>query len=141
MQNSQNSNVTILMVDDDDVDVLAVARALKRANINNPLVIAHDGQDALERLRAQQLAKPFLVLLDLNMPRMNGIEFLKSARQDESLKNSVIFVLTTSASQQDRDSAYEHNVAGYMVKDRDNGGFMNVAELVRQYTSYVEFPS
>src|SRR5262245_50977634 len=111
-------NVSILLVDDDRVDVLAVKTALEENNIANPVYVAEDGVKALELLRARggpqdaPIPQPFLILLDLNMPRMNGIEFLKSLRSDPALRSSIVFVLTTSNDDRDRVAAYELNVAG-----------------------------
>ena len=137
----KSSDVVIFMVDDDEVDVMGVQRALKRANLDNPLIVASDGREALEKLRMKDVDKPFMMLLDLNMPRMDGIEFLRAAREDTHLKDAVVFMLTTSASEDDKNRAYQFNVAGYVVKDRSGGGFVNVAELVRQYTTNVQFPT
>lgn len=112
--------LTFLVVDDNDLDVEKVERAFKRLNISNPLVRAKDGYEALECLRGSasttKLAKPYVVLLDVNMPRMNGIEFLRELRSDSVLSDTTVVVLTTSDRKQDVEAAYQNQVAGYIVK-------------------------
>ena len=94
------STVKFLIVDDDMVSVMAIKRPLKKLKIVNPVQVAKDGQQALEILRGEkngaEFTPPFLVTLDLNMPRMNGFEFLEEIRKDYSLQRAVIFVLSTS---------------------------------------------
>lgn len=132
--------ITILVVDDDEVDVMGVQRAFRRAKFENSIVVANDGLAALEKLR-NDVHKPYLVLLDLNMPRMNGIEFLAEARKDDLLRDSLVFVLTTSKDEDDKKAAYEHNIAGYIIKDREDGGFVNAADMLTRYVRNVEFPA
>lgn len=133
--------VTILLVDDDDVDAMGVQRALQKLKIVNPLVRARDGLEALELLRtADAVQRPYLILLDLNMPRMNGIEMLNELRQDPALCSSVVFVLTTSQDDQDKFAAYNKNVAGYIVKKHVGDGFMRVMEMLDHYWRVVELP-
>lgn len=108
------------VVDDNDLDVEKVERAFKRLGISNPLVRAKDGYEALEVLRGSEgVAKttnPYVVLLDVNMTRMNGIEFLRELRGDSVLSDTSVVVLTTSARRQDVEAAYQNEVAGYIVK-------------------------
>lgn len=91
--------VTILLVDDDEVDAMAVLRAFKKHGISNPIVVAGDGLEAMEILRGdngrEPLSRPFLILLDLNMPRMDGWEFLDALRRDSALKGSLVYVLAS----------------------------------------------
>ncbi|MGD8452836.1 MAG: response regulator [Phycisphaerae bacterium] len=137
--------VTVLLVEDDDIDRKVVHRAFAKHKIANPIVEARDGLEALEIIRGKNgtapLPRPYLVLLDLNMPRMNGIEFLREVRGDNRLRDSVIFVLTTSRGEQDRVQAYELNVAGYMVKADAGAEFINAVEMLDHYWRVVEFPS
>jgi CheY-like chemotaxis protein len=108
---------TILLVEDDDVDVIAVQRALAKGGITNPLVTVGDGSAALEILRSGTLPiSRLVILLDLHMPRMGGIEFLVELRADEHLRSIPVIVLTTSASDRDRMDAHRLDVAGYLVK-------------------------
>lgn len=133
--------VNILLVDDDDVDVKAVVRALKQLKIANPMVRAKDGIEALEMLRSEdQVPPPYLILLDINMPRMNGIEFLDELRQDSALSSAIVFVLTTSQADEDKMAAYSKHVAGYIVKKQVGDGFMKVMQMLDHYWRVVELP-
>lgn len=138
---SVKEKVSVLLIEDDEIDVMGVQRAFARSKLENPLIVASNGQDALDKLRDQKsVQKPYLVLLDLNMPRMNGLEFLKIARKDPQLDGMIVFVLTTSKDDSDKKQAYEHNIAGYIVKDRRENDFIDTANLLQQYTRLVEFP-
>jgi CheY-like chemotaxis protein len=133
--------VTIFLVEDDDVDAHAVARAMKAMKIANPLIRARDGLEALEMLRRKgAVPRPYLVLLDINMPRMNGIEFLEALRADPALHRSVVFVLTTSDDERDKMSAYTQHIAGYIVKSHVKAGFEAVFEMFEHYWRVVELP-
>lgn len=134
--------VTILLVDDDDVDHMAVQRAMKSLRLLNPLVRARDGLEALDILSDKsKLNGPYFILLDLNMPRMNGLEFLASLRNNQALSHSVVFILTTSRSDEDKMSAYAHHVAGYMVKTEMKDGFLSIVNMLEGYWRIVELPS
>ena len=136
--------VTILLVEDDDVAAEAVERAFRRAKISNPIVRARDGIEALVKLRDKSVPRavprPDLILLDLKMPRMNGLTFLQELRNDPELKQTIVFVLTTSDSEKDRDDAYKHLIAGYIVKSRAGQDFMELIQLLDLYWRVVEFP-
>jgi CheY-like chemotaxis protein len=136
--------VNLLLVEDDEVDVQGLKRAFAKSRIGNPITVARDGIEALEFLRGengrQKLAKPHLILLDLNMPRMNGLEFLEAIRADEDLKKSIVFMITTSKAEEDRAHAYEHHVAGYIVKQDPANTFMQAVALLEHYWKIVEFP-
>lgn len=133
--------VTILLVDDDDVDVMGIKRALSKLRVINPLVRARDGIEGLELLRKSgQVPKPYLILLDINMPRMNGIKMLTELRNDPTLSDSVVFILTTSQADEDKISAYNLNVAGYILKKQVGDGFMKVVEMLDRYWKLVELP-
>ncbi|MFV9507601.1 MAG: response regulator [Oscillochloridaceae bacterium umkhey_bin13] len=116
----QQRMLHILLVDDDEVDVMNVRRAFQRNHITNPLYVAHNGLEALAMLRGEAAItiprERRLILLDLNMPQMNGIEFLRELRQDPELHHIVVVVLTTSDDERDRIEAFEFNVAGYILK-------------------------
>ncbi len=136
--------VNILIVDDDLVDVKAVRRGLQSARVANPIFTAKNGQEALDMLRGvnsqAKLPRPFLILLDLNMPSMNGGEFLEAIREDEDLHDSVVFVLTTSKAEEDRTAAYQKNVAGYIVKDCAGQDFVNLTNMLECYWKIVLLP-
>jgi CheY-like chemotaxis protein len=136
--------VTILLVDDDKVDAMALKRAFRHLKINNPVVEAHNGIEALDRLRGQngydKVPAPCLVLLDLNMPRMGGIEFLGELRRDPLLRRTLVFVMTTSAAEEDRARAYDKNVAGYVLKHRSGESFLESMNMLKDYSQMIEFP-
>jgi CheY-like chemotaxis protein len=135
--------ISLLIVDDDDVAAEAVVRGLRKHSIDSPMVIAEDGRAALEILRGEherKIAKPYLVFLDLNMPRMNGIEFLRELRADAQLKGTVVFILTTSGADADRQRAYESHIAGYMVKSGVGPQFSGLARFLTEYRASVLFP-
>ena len=131
--------VTILLVEDDEVDVKALKWAFDKLKVANPLVIARDGVEALEKLR--ELPRPFLVITDINMPRMNGIELLRKIRESEEHRDSIVFVLTTSNDEQDKIDAYDLNVAGYMLKTDMGTSFTRAISLIDNYWKVVEFPT
>jgi CheY-like chemotaxis protein len=133
--------VNILLVEDDSVDVMNLKRAFSRNNITNPVYVAQDGLDALEKLRNGTFNPlPRIVLLDLNMPRMNGIEFLRELRKDEELKSLSVFVMTTSNEDKDKIDAYNLNVAGYIVKPISFEKFLAAVATLKTYWQLLEFP-
>lgn len=133
--------VQLLLVEDDLVDVMAVKRALATLKVANPLQVCPDGVAGLEWLRARESNAPrVIVLLDLNLPRMNGIEFLEKVREDPQLRSLIVFVLTTSSAEKDRVAAYSHNVAGYIVKSEVGRDFLKVVTLLDHYWRVVELP-
>ncbi|MGV2872725.1 response regulator [Colwellia sp. E150_009] len=134
-------NLSILLVEDDDVAAESVMRSLAKTAPNIPIVLASNGQEALDIIltdnKKSPLSRPFIVLLDLSMPVMNGLEFLEVVRQSKDLKELVIFVLTTSDAETDRTQAYYHNVAGYMVKSAVGPQFSKLASLLLSYQKAV----
>jgi len=133
--------LNILLVDDDEVDVMNVRRAFKKANIANPIFVAENGIEALEKLRDGTIPKERrLVLLDINMPKMNGIEFLRHLRQDAELKHTSVVVLTTSNEETDRIEAFHLNVAGYLLKPVTFNNFVDVMASLNKYWTLVEMP-
>ena len=140
-ENKPYKQVSILLVDDDDVDAMGVKRALKQLKIANPVLRARDGIEALAMLRAPKgVERPFVILLDINMPRMNGLEMLDALREDPQLSSSVVFMLTTSQDDQDRVAAYAQHVAGYIVKRQAGDGFLRVIDMLDRYWRVVELP-
>ncbi len=134
----------LFIVDDDDVAVEGVMRSLAKSGIQCDTMVATDGLEALEILRGEHPEKtitgPFLVLLDLNMPRMDGFEFLDALRADKRLHQSVVFVLTTSSRDADRSRAYDGNIAGYMVKSAVGPQFSRLASFLARYADAVRLP-
>ncbi len=142
----EEKKIHILLVEDDEVDVMNVRRAFKKNNIVNPLYMAANGLEALAILRQEEKIEPVmpqtrrLVLLDLNMPRMNGIEFLRELRQDEDLRSIPVIVLTTSNEDRDKVEAYNLNVAGYILKPVTFSNFVEVMGTLNKYWMLSEIP-
>lgn len=135
-------NLNILLVDDDEVDVMNVQRALKKNEVPSTLYTAHDGLQALEALRSGTIpADRRLILLDLNMPRMNGIEFLRELRADPVLRSNIVIVLTTSDEERDLVEAYNLNVAGYLLKPVAFQHFVALLGNVQSYWALNCFPT
>lgn len=136
--------VKFLLVDDDEIDVMSIKRAFSKLRLANDVVVASDGVEALEVLRGEngktKLEPPYLILLDLNMPRMNGLEFLEHIRSDAELKHALVFVLTTSTDDKDRVAAYDKHVAGYIVKSRTEASFSDALKMIDHYWRVIEFP-
>ncbi|MBL4789289.1 MAG: response regulator [Kordiimonadaceae bacterium] len=136
--------VPILVVDDDDIDVLAIRRGLKKAGLSNPILRAHDGIEALDFLRGTggkvKIGKPYMVLLDINMPKMNGHEVLKEIRRDTELKETIVFILSTSSDIEDTTAAYGLQAAGYIVKSTIRDGYLRLGQLLSNYWKIVSLP-
>jgi CheY-like chemotaxis protein len=132
----------LILIEDDDIDVMNVRRALERAHVTNPLFVAHNGLEGLQLLRSGEVPKDRrLVLLDLNMPKMNGIEFLRELRADPELKSTPVVVLTTSDDDRDKIQAYDLNVAGYLLKPVTFTNFVDVMAALNKYWALVELPT
>lgn len=134
------SDKPILLVEDDEVDAMTVKRALRDINVTNGLDIVKNGEEALEFLRAPQNEAPGIILLDLNMPRMNGIEFLQVAKKDKLLKRIPVVVLTTSKAEQDKVDSFDLGVAGFMIKPVDYLQFVEVVKAIDLYWTLSELP-
>lgn len=130
--------LNILLIEDDSVDVMNVQRAFKKNNITNPLHIAFNGIEALNMLRGTNgkpklNPMPRIILLDINMPKMNGLEFLRELRADPELNSISVFVMTTSNDDQDKIEAYRLNVAGYILKPLSFEKFVNAVSILNSY--------
>jgi CheY-like chemotaxis protein len=123
----------ILLVEDDDLDAMTVRRTLRELGAPNPLDRAIDGERALAFLRDPANPRPGLILLDLNMPRMNGIELVAALKRDPELRIIPVVVLTTSSEEGDRIAAFSNSVAGYMVKPVDYPQFVRIMRVIRDY--------
>ncbi|HEY0243178.1 MAG TPA: response regulator [Gemmatimonadaceae bacterium] len=133
--------LNILLVEDDEVDVMNVRRAFERNNVSNPLYVAGNGLEALAMLRDGTVpSERRLILLDLNMPKMNGIEFLQALRSDPELSSAPVVVLTTSNDDQDKIDAYNLNVAGYLLKPVTFSNFCERMTTLNKYWTLVEMP-
>lgn len=129
----------ILLVEDDEVDVLTVRRALRDLHVENELLLAGNGEEAIARLRSGA-ARPALILLDLNMPRMDGFEFLRAARESDLIAGIPVVVLTTSRQDRDIFEGFKLNVAGYMVKPVDYRKFVEMMQAIDLYWTLSELP-
>jgi len=142
----EDKTINILLVEDDEVDIMNVRRAFRKGNIVNPLYVAANGLEALEILRGGSEHLPLLpsqrrlILLDLNMPKMGGIEFLQVLRADKDLKVTPVVVLTTSNAERDRMEAYNLNIAGYLLKPVVFATFVEVMATLDRYWTFCEMP-
>jgi len=143
----ESRGLNILLVEDDELDVMNVQRAFKKNNITNPLYVAGNGLEALEILRGggSGILPPMprdrrIILLDLNMPKMGGIEFLKELREDPQLKHTTVIVLTTSDEERDKVEAYRLNVAGYILKPVTLPAFIEIMATLNKYWTVSELP-
>ena len=133
--------LNVLLVEDDEVDIMNVRRAFKKNNICNPLWVAGNGLEGLEMLRGSEIPRERrLILLDLNMPKMNGIEFLRELRADPELRLIPVVVLTTSDDERDRVEAYNLNVSGYILKPVTLVNFVEAMATLNKYWTLVEMP-
>ena len=138
--------LNLLLVEDDEVDVMNVKRALKKNNLTNPLYVASNGIEALKMLRGQNESflnvpkQRRIILLDLNMPRMSGLEFLEELRADSELKSIPVIILTTSDEDRDRIEAYNLNVAGYLLKPVNFAQFIETMATLNKYWMLCEIP-
>lgn len=135
------SSKPILLAEDDSIDAMTVKRALKDLNVTNQLVHTTNGEEALEYLRNGSNSKPCIILLDLNMPKMNGIEFLRVAKADDYLKGIPAVVLTTSTGDQDKIESFKLSVAGYIVKPVDYKKFVEAIKTLNLYWTLSELPN
>ena len=134
------TNTPILIIEDDQVDVMTIKRSFKEIHVGNPIIHKENGEEALAYLHDPEQPKPCIILLDLNMPVMNGFEFLALIKQDEHLKRFPVIVLTTSEEQQDKLNSFNLGVAGYMAKPVDYRKFVEVMRSIDLYWSISELP-
>ena len=134
----------ILLVEDDEIDAEVIFRSFARQKIANPIVHAVDGLEALAMLRGENsavsLSRPYIILSDINMPRMNGLELLKRIREDPDLNPSVVFILTSSNQVEDKLAAYNAQIAGYILKQKAGQDFREMIRFLECYQSIVELP-
>ena len=136
--------VNILLVEDDEVDIMNVKRAFRKNNITNPVHVARNGLEALELLKGEnpdnKIPMPRIILLDINMPKMGGIEFLNELRKLPELRSISVFVMTTSNEESDKIAAYDLNVAGYILKPLSFEGFSSAVAILNHYWHLCEIP-
>ncbi len=136
--------VHVLLVDDDEIDAEQVVRSFRQMKIANPVTIVGNGIEALKALRGEEgyerIPRPYIILLDINMPRMNGLEFLHAIREDDELQPSIVFILTTSDNEEDKVAAYADHVAGYFLKKDAGNAILDLPTMLKNYWRLVEFP-
>src|SRR3569832_720675 len=142
----KGNSVSVLLVEDDDVDAMSVTRAFKKLKVVNPLHRAENGLQALNKLRGAQgeqklTPTPKIIMLDINMPRMNGLEFLHELRNAPALRPISVVVLTTSNEDRDKIAAYDFNVAGYILKPVEPDKFLDAISTLNLYWTLIELPS
>jgi len=135
-----NGKQTILLVEDDEIDVRSVQRSFKDLRVANPIVVTHNGEEALEYLKNNTGKHPGLILLDLRMPRMDGIEFLEIMRKDEKLKMIPVVILTTSKEDEDKMDSFNLGISGYMMKPVNYKDFVEVIRTIKLYWTLSESP-
>jgi CheY-like chemotaxis protein len=140
----ENKQIGILHVEDDAVDAMVMERALKKLEMNYVLYQARNGLDALDMLRGTNGKEkiepaPRIILLDINMPKMNGIEFLRELRTDKELKPISVFIMTTSNDERDRTDAFALNVAGYMIKPITLESYTTIVSTLNDFWQLTEF--
>lgn len=144
MDSNDEKQIQIVLIDDDDVDVEAVSRLLRLHDLPYTLVTFSNGSEAKNALGGhfghELMQRPYLILLDLNMPRMNGIELLDWLRTQPHLRRSIVFAFTTSEAQQDCRAAYDRQVAGYLVKSHLGSGYTELVNMLDTYTQSILFP-
>ena len=136
-----NNEINFLVIEDNELDVEKLQRCFNQLRITNPLFVASDGVEGLEKLRSGEVPAPFIILLDLNMPRMNGLEFLAELRADPELADAVVYILTTSDHHRDIAGAHAHNVAGYIVKPLTREELSKSMEKMNAFWQICEYKS
>jgi CheY-like chemotaxis protein len=131
----------ILLVEDDRVDAMTTERAFREIGVKNELVRKVDGEGAMDYLKDERTSKPCIILLDLNMPKMNGIELMRLLKADDELKMIPVVVLTTSKQEEDRDESFKLGTAGYMIKRTDYDEFLQMIEAINRYWTFSELPN
>ena len=135
----------LLIVEDNETDVLCLKKAFEKSGIGKPIITASNGEEALAYLKGdlpdQDLRVPNLILLDLNMPIMNGFEFLEVVKSDDRLKSIPVVVLTSSTSSMDMNDSYNNSVAGYIEKPMDPADYLNIVSVLDQYWSLSYLPT
>lgn len=131
----------ILLVEDDPVDAMAIKRALQEAHATTPLTHVPNAREALARLHSSEGDKPALILLDLNMPGTDGLEFLEAVKSDPDLTDIPVVVLTSSQESRDILKSFDLGIAGYMLKTAHYEGFRQTIKTLQDYWSLSQSPT
>ena len=137
---THGDRITLVLVEDEEGQQINVQRALEKAGITNPLFVASDGVEAFELLQSGKVPPHRLVLLDVHMPRMDGLALLRKLRADPVLKPTIVVMLSTSSDDRDRIEAQRLNVAGYLLKSADFAKFVDQIKTLYRYWSMMEIP-
>ena len=132
------SQKPILLLEDDSIDVMTVKRAIQEINVTNELIIAENGEEGLKLLEAGRI--PCIIFLDINMPRMNGLEFLKAIRHDDRFRLIPVIIMTTSKEVEDKIASFSLGVSGYMIKPMDYVKFVEIMKAINSYWTLSEMP-
>jgi CheY-like chemotaxis protein len=135
-----NNKKIIMLVEDDKIDIRSVQRSFKELRVTNPLIVTHNGEEALEYLENNTEKLPGLILLDLRMPRMDGIEFLKVIKKKDALKIIPVVILTTSKEDEDKIDSFNLGISGYMMKPVNYKDFVEVIRTIKLYWTLSETP-
>ncbi|HAN77362.1 MAG TPA: two-component system response regulator [Bacteroidales bacterium] len=135
-----NTYKKVMLVEDDQIDVMLTQKVFNANKIDNELVIVENGERAIDYLEHNPNQLPGLIFLDLNMPRMSGIEFLEIIKSNDSFKNIPVIVLTTSKNESDIDKCFKLGVAGYIAKPVIYNDFIEAIRVVKQYWSLSQLP-
>jgi CheY-like chemotaxis protein len=135
------SSKSVMIIEDDVADVLIIKRAIKELHIKNELVQLNNGEEGLEYLKSHPNSLPCIIFLDLNMPKMNGIEFLKIIKNDDRLKQIPVIALTTSQNTDDIANCFKSGIAGYIIKPVDYKKFVKAVRIVDLYWMISQMPS
>jgi len=131
-------------VEDDEIDAEFIVRVFQHDDAQPLITVARNGVEALAVLRGMvgqaTPLDPYIILTDINMPQMNGLEFLRELRQDPQLRQSIVFVLTSSALEEEKRAAYDQQVAGYLLKASVRANFSHLLNLIACYYEHIEFP-
>lgn len=130
----------ILVVEDDEIDRMNIERAFAKANLTNPVQFANDGIEAMDLLKNNKIDNPLLILLDINTPRMNGLEFLKILRDEPKWALTPVVVMSSSKEDKDKIAAYKLSITGYIVKPLEFSEFVSTMVILGQYWSLCHFP-
>jgi CheY-like chemotaxis protein len=133
--------INILLVDDSKADIFMTKRAFKEGKVVNNIKTAENGEEALNYLQDPDIENPDIILLDINMPRMNGLELLKIIKEDTNLKLIPVIMLTTSINEVDIINSYAHHANSYITKPVNLSDFSEAIRKFEDYwTSFVKLP-
>ena len=137
---NMNGKQAILLVEDDKIDIKSVQRSFRELRVTNPLIVTHNGEEALGYLEKNTEKLPGLILLDLRMPRMDGIEFLNVIKKKNKLKMIPVVILTTSKEDEDKMDSFNLGISGYMMKPVNYKDFVEVIRTIKLYWTLSETP-